>query len=732
MMRSTVSAVITAVFAAAAVAAPRESVTFTNVESVGLLGNPANQTRTATFAGTGGGAGGGAYTARMLTITGGVFDSFGTGTWAREAVIEVTPPGGQSFVCIPFDQGSYVSTATIDQGRYTVPVAPVSPEGVWTFRFAETYDDDLGPFADQTWSDVTITLDDGAPPALDQPIGGVTAAFTNASSDGSVGSGSTVLSHVFTAPGVVNRVQIIGRYTVRSMTSVDNITSLPSQARVRVIPPASTGLAPFETTPVSSGFSTCLANTVIDMPGLAPGGGVTLAGTWGFEFYDATDEPSGVDGVWQNVSFTFQNTNPPAAALITLQDGGGTVEDADFRSASVSTQAGVVRWLRFTLEQDIGTETLGALDIDMVGTSASPENDFSLGLYSGAGDLVAWSYDTGPGALPQITVGRGSRPRVGDGLPYEGQNSTLSPQSSVTTNRWPTLPAGVNYIAVCSGNDGAVFTQSGWQVAPSTESNGPTATVRVRYYAEAPWGPPTGVIQLPPLPGVIRGTVNLGSDLSNRYKWLRFAVPEDVEDGTGYFVDIDTALTFAPANDTSIALYDSGGRLWGFNNDMGVGGPGNPTVRNSALSFGLTTPARNYRSIDPNTPLADGRHGNLRAGVYYLYIGQCCPGYGEDRFWILNDYVTPQASGPVKWNIYSNFEVSPCGPSDVGSQGGVSGSDSHLDSNDFIVFIQYFFSLDPDADVGSRAGLPGQDGQFDNNDFVVFIDQFFTAPAGCR
>ncbi len=67
-------------------------------------------------------------------------------------------------------------------------------------------------------------------------------------------------------------------------------------------------------------------------------------------------------------------------------------------------------------------------------------------------------------------------------------------------------------------------------------------------------------------------------------------------------------------------------------------------------------------------------------------------------------------------------------PSDVGGQGGIPGHDSLHDNNDFVVFIDKFFSQDPAADIGKQGGLLGFDGHFDNNDFVVFVNQFF---AGC-
>jgi acetyl esterase/lipase len=66
--------------------------------------------------------------------------------------------------------------------------------------------------------------------------------------------------------------------------------------------------------------------------------------------------------------------------------------------------------------------------------------------------------------------------------------------------------------------------------------------------------------------------------------------------------------------------------------------------------------------------------------------------------------------------------------SDVGSQGGAHGGDGVLDNNDFVVFIDLFFSHAAGADVGRQGGIVGSDGAWDNNDFVVFVDRFFT---GC-
>jgi hypothetical protein len=68
-------------------------------------------------------------------------------------------------------------------------------------------------------------------------------------------------------------------------------------------------------------------------------------------------------------------------------------------------------------------------------------------------------------------------------------------------------------------------------------------------------------------------------------------------------------------------------------------------------------------------------------------------------------------------------------PADLGIAGGFAGQDGVLDNNDFIMFINYFFTNNPLADIGRAGGVEGADTHFDNNDFIVFINRFF---AGCN
>jgi uncharacterized membrane protein len=73
----------------------------------------------------------------------------------------------------------------------------------------------------------------------------------------------------------------------------------------------------------------------------------------------------------------------------------------------------------------------------------------------------------------------------------------------------------------------------------------------------------------------------------------------------------------------------------------------------------------------------------------------------------------------------ATLTLRPLCAADMGAAGGVPGRDGVLDNNDFVAFIDAFFSRRAAADVGVVGGTAGSDGVFDNNDFVAFIDAFF-------
>lgn len=67
------------------------------------------------------------------------------------------------------------------------------------------------------------------------------------------------------------------------------------------------------------------------------------------------------------------------------------------------------------------------------------------------------------------------------------------------------------------------------------------------------------------------------------------------------------------------------------------------------------------------------------------------------------------------------------GAADIGRAGGLVGADGALDNNDFVVFIDWFFTTDVRCDMGKAGGMPGGDGVLDNNDVIVFMNLFFAS-----
>ena len=143
--------------------------------------------------------------------------------------------------------------------------------------------------------------------------------------------------------------------------------------------------------------------------------------------------------------------------------------------------------------------------------------------------------------------------------------------------------------------------------------------------------------------------------------------------------------------------------------------------RNGNLTFGVQVDVNRIRNDYPSSlDVLEGCEDwsrlvyNIRNDPNYWADGDS-PNTSAD-----DDIMTPQLDAELN----AIGAAPPC-PADLGIAGGLPGSDSLLDNNDFIAFITYFFNLDPHADLGIAGGLPGTDGLYDNNDFIAFINHFF-------
>ncbi len=121
----------------------------------------------------------------------------------------------------------------------------------------------------------------------------------------------------------------------------------------------------------------------------------------------------------------------------------------------ITVSANTVTWYKFTIS---AVSPAMFLDIDSEGTLLTPGNDSMIGLYDGAGNLVASDDDNGSGGLSALSFGAASpsRPGIGDGITFQGQNGPLA--------------AGTYYLAL--GGFPVTFGATSWGATSTSNLNG--------------------------------------------------------------------------------------------------------------------------------------------------------------------------------------------------------------------------------------------------------------------
>jgi hypothetical protein len=146
MLRHTqlwLSSIALAALMASAGAQVQESVTYTNVNSNGPVGNAVNEVRT--YSASGG------YTMRSMRIAG-TLTQINPISYASEARIRITAPNG-AFTDFQMFTQTLFTTLTGEGRVYTVPL---NPAGNWTFRFYESPDDGGTSSVDARWDSITF------------------------------------------------------------------------------------------------------------------------------------------------------------------------------------------------------------------------------------------------------------------------------------------------------------------------------------------------------------------------------------------------------------------------------------------------------------------------------------------------------------------------------------------------------------------------------------------------
>jgi len=208
-MKKNVSLVLAAGLACGVVgfAHADETVSFTAVNSMENQGNGANEHRTATLVNSG--------PIGRIVISGQLTE-VNTGTYASEARIRVTPPGGgAAFNVQPFTTGNFTGSITVTNFAYTLGTPVAEGQGAWDLEFFESYNDGAG--ADSVWDTISLTfVVPPQPPANDECANAIPVTVGNAVSGDNSAATNSVLSacggggngkdvwYSFTAPAAGN------------------------------------------------------------------------------------------------------------------------------------------------------------------------------------------------------------------------------------------------------------------------------------------------------------------------------------------------------------------------------------------------------------------------------------------------------------------------------------------------------------------------------------------------
>ncbi|HYD01391.1 MAG TPA: GC-type dockerin domain-anchored protein [Phycisphaerales bacterium] len=503
---------------------------------------------------------------------------------------------------------------------------------------------------------------------------------------------NTTLNASFTAAGYA-----AGGVRIDLVATGQAAGTLISDVTVLVTPPFG---EPFE---VSMGDPDPLIGSV-ELSRIVPlTAGTTVAGTWTFRFYDASQQGDGVspEASVSNVSLSIETAStPPFVTDLGPLPQGNTELASEFHGA------GSINWFKFTVAALDDIATPRYLDITTTGTFA----DSYIGLYDNFGRLRAVDDDSGTGRGSFLSFGYGGGLTVGGGGPSDA--------AAYSDGRSGKLGAGTYWLAVSEYGGGPPVFHPGWNVSPPPEGAGFTYTLFIALGATPGGGSPPAAESLGALAYGATESAVTGSGAINtgQVAWFTFTTGT-VSASAGTYLDIVTTAA-TTVGDPELALYTAGGVLAGADDDDG------PDVA-SFLSFGAGGGSTTGESPLGAVTVSDGRDGNLAAGAYYL-AGAEFNSVFQNAFAVTQ--VGGEGGGALVVQTRSGAQTVGCGPADVGGTGGVPGADGALDNNDFVVYIDTFFAHAPAADIGSTGGVPGADGAWDNNDFVVFIDQFFS---GC-
>ncbi len=194
-MKNALSILAVAGIAAAAMASPQETASFSAIDSNGPNGSVANTVTN--YTATGG------YSLGKI-VTNGTLNSVDPGTWQSEARIQVTPAGGQpSFIIQPFTITATYTQVIATDFNTAVPSPGYDPAGSWEFRFFESFDDGGTASIDANWESIGLTFDNDVPPPPPGPTDAILVNLvfgTEVSGQGAINAAGEVSWFKFELP----------------------------------------------------------------------------------------------------------------------------------------------------------------------------------------------------------------------------------------------------------------------------------------------------------------------------------------------------------------------------------------------------------------------------------------------------------------------------------------------------------------------------------------------------
>ncbi|MGH7130908.1 MAG: GC-type dockerin domain-anchored protein [Phycisphaerales bacterium] len=412
--------------------------------------------------------------------------------------------------------------------------------------------------------------------------------------------------------------------------------------------------------------------------------------------------------------FVFGSTGPEMAGIlkVTVATNMPPVVDYDMgiiktlnsraRTPDLSLAAGQVRWITFRTEVATDAATFFC-DMDTLGSSLVSGNDTEIGLYAADGTLIGSNDDRQFVGESSLSYGRTTPVR-----------SYPAPIGDAAGGSGAVLPAGLYYVSISGFNTGFAANFR------STSTSDYTGTVRLNVATNMGTGlaADLGLLNRSTSP-LASAQFAVGAGV---VKWIHFRT-ETPTGAAAYYVDIhslgsilNTNLppTSSGPNDTEIGLYSVTGVLIAANDDRSAFGE-------SALTYGLTTPARSYPA--PINNLAGDSGAVLPAGDYYVSVSAFNTNFSGD----FGAVCTSASSGVVQIHLISNLPAGGCNAADVAGLGGSIGPDGLLTADDLIVYLNAFFANNlAVADLVTIGGNPPPDGVITADDLIFFLSQFFS------